>query len=1252
MTIPNLGTLQNDFDTVADSAVTITTTDMLDKTRVVSRSFDLLSNTSSMIKSIVGTVQSENAVAAKVLDLMNMLFNTTQGVIKAVDANTSADIANATIYLVGQSNAVLRQLLDLAGSNTGIGKTFQNALDSELSAITTAAENIANASDADNKGDIAIASFDLISRVSNLVSNTLKDESLGLDADVVSSVNELSNSVLDTAKAITHLIQVDPTTADGKLAIANSSFELAQTANQIASSIIGLSGKSSDLTNQISKTTNDILGVAKDNLIAIGSDIAAIIDADALTEKGVQIIVDKSLSITGEVNGFVSGILSAIGKDTTGSAAASAVTSNMIDIGRSIAKLIQTDPNSTDGQAAIAEGSIKLIGNVNSLVGEILNIAEASTAVSDAITLSAGGILGELSGLVGSAIRLKDWSNMSYSEQVAVGLDVGLKSVGTVATSVSVIGDSIAKILGTTTILPQIGAAVSGLALAASPLEIKGLIDENVHVKEVNKLGDETQIFGYEGDKILADLLHEKFVLNTAYTATDIALNITTTAISTAAAASVVGAPVAAVVGVVRGVIGGILAAVKQPSLEVIADRYAQKIRDYGDVTAFFNTNKEALLNQFYQTDAVRDSFKQLQNFYKVDSVITLDGAASSSTAMELAAHTKLIDQMNKANNYAQLIRDGEINKDDSAKYLTMDSLTGVLTINTPKDSLIKFNSPLFTPGAEESTRKQVGKNAYYTDLMINGPDKHTIIDGDSSNIFISNDRYASVLYDSEGQIIKNIHLDINAGGGNDIYVADSGVAIVDGGTGIDSVSYNSKTIHGIVVRGKEEAGYIVVKNIHDAVVTSEKLSAKDIEYGKRTETVEYRDLSIETKSFENSDILKNIEIISASDYDDYLYGSHGDDYFLGQDGNDVLFGHDGNDTLFGGEGNDKLDGGNGRDKLNGGLGVDIVDGGDGNDVILQDDAISSDTLNGGHGVDTLDLSGLVTDAAGKGVTVDLRASKLQKGSVQDHIMSFENVIGSSGDDVIHGNEQDNMLVSGDGNDILYGYRGNDLFIGNGGNNHFYGGEGNDIYLLSVFGEQHVIDSEGNNVVKLMAPKDDDLTMQFYRDSGGDVTLQFSETLSNVLGSINIAQADDFGFFTIGEGYYVDLSSGEIRYVLSGDQAEADLVQNALNINKGEQLGIYATAKENTIILDDNYHYAINVYENTQTDITGFEVGRDKLKLSLFNGSADSLSFSGYDDDNGDVFVAYDDTRVTLYGAGSIDNVGKSLLDLVNMYIV
>src|SRR5205085_1168825 len=128
------------------------------------------------------------------------------------------------------------------------------------------------------------------------------------------------------------------------------------------------------------------------------------------------------------------------------------------------------------------------------------------------------------------------------------------------------------------------------------------------------------------------------------------------------------------------------------------------------------------------------------------------------------------------------------------------------------------------------------------------------------------------------------------------------------------------------------------------------------------------------------------------------------------------VFGDEGSDTIFTGSGNDViLDGNiptdpNGHDAYVGGAGNDTFDvGGDGSDVLTGNDG--DDTLDGGAGADVMwgnagsDTADYSASQSSVTVTLDdnVGDGALLEG---DNVRSdVENVIGSSFDDVLNGND-------------------------------------------------------------------------------------------------------------------------------------------------------------------------------------------------------------------------------------------------------
>ena len=211
-----------------------------------------------------------------------------------------------------------------------------------------------------------------------------------------------------------------------------------------------------------------------------------------------------------------------------------------------------------------------------------------------------------------------------------------------------------------------------------------------------------------------------------------------------------------------------------------------------------------------------------------------------------------------------------------------------------------------------------------------------------------------------------------------------------------------------------------------------------------------------------------------------------------GGTGLDFLTGNSLNNTISGNGGNDTLSGLGGDDLLYGGLGNDTY-------MFLTATSAESDTVNEyfEQGTDILNFSSITTN-----LNVNLyettvltihanRDLKLNSG------VTFENLVGGSGNDTLTGNDLHNNISGNGGNDTLSGLAGNDVIngndgadvlIGNAGNDGMSGGNGDDTY---EFFNTSAADSD---------------TVFEYVDPGID-TLRFAAFTSNLTLSLNLNTA-------------------------------------------------------------------------------------------------------------------------------------------------
>ncbi|MFA7499798.1 MAG: calcium-binding protein [Sulfurimonas sp.] len=157
-------------------------------------------------------------------------------------------------------------------------------------------------------------------------------------------------------------------------------------------------------------------------------------------------------------------------------------------------------------------------------------------------------------------------------------------------------------------------------------------------------------------------------------------------------------------------------------------------------------------------------------------------------------------------------------------------------------------------------------------------------------------------------------------------------------------------------------------------------------------------------------DVLKDIENITGSNYNDTIYGNALKDNVLsGLDGSDTIDGRGGNNTLLGGDGYDTLFAGSGEDFIDGGADTDTVSYINATQgMIIRFDRPFSEEF---------DYAGY---AAGDFV-------------IKDKIINMEDIRGSEYADTIYGNGSTNFIEAGDGDDRIFAGGGYDFIDGGTG---------------------------------------------------------------------------------------------------------------------------------------------------------------------------------------------------------------------------
>jgi Ca2+-binding RTX toxin-like protein len=344
---------------------------------------------------------------------------------------------------------------------------------------------------------------------------------------------------------------------------------------------------------------------------------------------------------------------------------------------------------------------------------------------------------------------------------------------------------------------------------------------------------------------------------------------------------------------------------------------------------------------------------------------------------------------------------------------------------------------------------------------------------------------------DGNDSILTGSGNDILDGGlGDDLLSGGPGADILTGGGGSDAASYLTAT--GAVTVDLQTPGsntgdaagdiYFQISNVAGSLSYSDMLfsdSGANILFGGGGDDKLYGRAG-------------NDSLIGAAG-NDLLHGGSGDDNLNGGDGNDILVGGVGADAMDGGAGQDEvryheagmglkadlvnsavntgdaagdtyssvedllgsnfndtlsgddfanvLSGNAGNDTINGRGGADQLNGGDGDDNLIGGAGI--DHYNGGNGIDRVQYQGSST-----GLRVDLQMQATNTGEAAGETFTLiEDIVASSGDDLLFGDASANKLYGFDGVDRVFGRQGNDTLFGGNGDDILNGGAGNDFLV-------------------------------------------------------------------------------------------------------------------------------------------------------------------------------------------------------------
>ncbi len=432
----------------------------------------------------------------------------------------------------------------------------------------------------------------------------------------------------------------------------------------------------------------------------------------------------------------------------------------------------------------------------------------------------------------------------------------------------------------------------------------------------------------------------------------------------------------------------------------------------------------------------------------------------------------------------------------------------------------------------------------------------------------------------------------INAGGGNDTVVYDINDTSVDGGydwdvliSGEDAVTgmnvdltkthRNFEEVYGSrfddIITGDSNQNRIYGNDGNDIIDGGAGEDSINPGYGNDTWVYDAADYVYEEFDYYYGPYYGGIDTIDASAAPEAVMINMSDYYYRGFEN---LIGSAWDDTLTGSSWDNVIEGGAGADTIDGGgydfgdtasyahstaavtvdLGAGTASGGDAEGDSLSniqfllgsqhDDTLTGDAgfnlLEGGAGADTLDGGG--TEQAGEavdfasyarsaaGLTVSLADTSFNTGDAEgDSYTGIAGLMGSSFDDTLYGDDQDNFIIDGMFDYAWYYYSSSPLF--GKGDDWIDGGAGDDMIMTGL----------GNDTVVYDAA-DTDVSDAGGRDRYGNVINTFDTVdASSAAAAVSIDLNTNYDGFDriIGSDYADTLTGNGADNVLEGG-ADAD----------------------------------------------------------------------------------------------------------------
>ena len=291
----------------------------------------------------------------------------------------------------------------------------------------------------------------------------------------------------------------------------------------------------------------------------------------------------------------------------------------------------------------------------------------------------------------------------------------------------------------------------------------------------------------------------------------------------------------------------------------------------------------------------------------------------------------------------------------------------------------------------------------------------------------------------------------------------------------------------------------------------------------------------------------------------------------IGKGGNDTITTNTWVDRVWGGDGNDNISTGDHNDFVNGGSGADIMDGGTNDTNFLFNDRLSY-------------------EGSSASVDIDLSTGTASSGDAEGDIFTnFEDIEGSSHNDTLIGDENDNIIEGGAGADYLDG-----------------GSSGANGDMLDYQGSDSAVS----------------IDLRLATASGGDAEGDYITDFENLRGSAynDTLNGDDNHNIIIG-GAGSDVMNGkngnDTFIINTDDLSDTDIIDGGLHddaiefINNGSiDLSTINASNIEHLILSENPYFGM-VVDLTLTLQDVIDITPGNNDLMIFGSGADSVTSTG-----------------------------------------